>query len=181
MDLMTKAKYRAISAKPYQKRKDDAEIFSGVASLREFRRAESIFCYVSVPGETDTRALIAHALTAGKTVSVPLTLPGGEMIPKVIRSFSELRPGRFGLPEPGAAAPEPERIDLAIVPCLCADRAGYRVGRGGGYYDRFLADFKGKSVLLCPSSQLYDKVPREPHDKRCGIVVTETEIIRIKK
>ena len=82
----------------------------------------------------------------------------------------------FGLWEPPEDAPLLDRsaIQLALVPAVCYDRAGYRLGFGGGYYDRWLADFSGFTVGLCRDCVLQDRVPREPHDRRVDLLLTET-------
>ena len=152
-----------------------------VRDLPAFRNADSIFCYVSVREEIDTRAIIKEAWRLGKTVGVPLTAPQGEMSPRVIRSFDELRPAALGLLEPSPDAPEMKHIDLCIVPCLCASRNGGRIGYGGGYYDRFLEKFNGKTVLLCRADMLFDALPQDAYDRTCGIIVTERETIYAKK
>lgn len=86
---------------------------------------------------------------------------------------------------PGAAGkrgPCPAgEIDLILVPCLAADDAGYRLGYGGGYYDRFLAGAKGVSICLCREQALWESVPRDAHDARVDFVVTEAGTIAVEK
>lgn len=71
-----------------------------------------------------------------------------------------------------------EEIDLVIVPGLLYNRAGYRVGFGGGYYDRFLKDYRGYTISLAFSFQLIDHLPHEEYDIPVGKMITEKEIIR---
>ena len=66
-------------------------------------------------------------------------------------------------------------IDLALVPAVCYDRRGYRLGFGGGYYDRWLADFAGFRVGLCRAAVLQERVPTEAHDSRVDLLLTEEE------
>lgn len=156
--------------------KSNAAITSKVVTHPLFQQAKSIFCYVSVNSEVDTRSIIKLALREGKEVSVPLCEPNGKMTPYVIYSISEMQDGPLGVPQPPMGAPLGRDIDLCIVPCMCADKERYRVGHGGGYYDRFLADFEGKSMLLCREVLVHDSVPHMEHDIACDLLITEKNI-----
>ena len=149
--------------------KSNAAITSKVVTHPLFQAAKHIFCYVSVNSEVDTRSIIKLALREGKTVSVPLCESEGKMTPYVIYSISEMQDGPLGIPQPPIGAPLGTDIDLCIVPCMCADKERYRVGHGGGYYDRFLADFEGKSMLLCREVLVHDTVPHLEHDLPCDL------------
>ena len=82
---------------------------------------------------------------------------------------------RYGMLEPGEDCPvvPREEIDLILVPGLCFDRLGYRLGQGGGYYDRYLAGYRGTTVGLCRREVLQEHVPREAHDSRVELLVTD--------
>ena len=82
----------------------------------------------------------------------------------------------FGLWEPAPDFPlvERESIDLTLVPAVCYDRQGYRLGFGGGYYDRWLAGYAGRTVGLCRDCVLQERVPLEPHDQAVELLLTET-------
>lgn len=142
-----------------------------------YRQAKTIFCFVSHGKEPDTYPFLEKVLADGKTLCVPLCKAQGEMDAKEIRSLSELQPGAYGIPEPPADAPTlfPSQIDLAVIPCLAATRNGKRLGKGGGYYDRFLAAYTGKAVLLCPERLILDHIPIEAHDILLPWVITEKE------
>lgn len=144
-------------------------------ALPEWEAAKAIFCYVSVGREPDTREILGAALRAGKRVAAPRCLEKGKMLPHWIHSPDALVPARFGLWEPAEDAPEalPEEIDLAIVPCVAADRRGFRLGHGGGYYDRFLSQYRGGTVLLCRELLIRQEIPVEPHDYPVPWVLTE--------
>ena len=83
----------------------------------------------------------------------------------------------FGIQEPSTDCPliAKEDIDLILVPAVCYDRQGYRLGFGGGYYDRWLEHFDGFRVGLCRKAVLRDKVPTEVHDSRVDLLLTEAE------
>ena len=95
-----------------------------------------------------------------------------------------LRPGAFGIQEPPAdlpvADPAGYAAALALVPCLAASRDGVRLGRGGGYYDRFLAHYKGAGLLLCPEALLLDELPCDDWDAHFAPenILTEKGILR---
>ena len=72
---------------------------------------------------------------------------------------------------------EKKNIDLIVVPGVVFDRQGYRIGFGGGYYDRYLSDFEGKRIALAFDEQVIEAVPRESHDLPVHILITETERI----
>ena len=94
-------------------------------------------------------------------------------------SLDELKSGAYGIPEPSSGAPEipPDGISLVIVPALSCDRNGYRLGYGGGYYDRFLARTRAVAAALCAESRLTDELPREPFDLPCNYIITERQVL----
>ena len=85
----------------------------------------------------------------------------------------------FGISEPGEDCPliAREAINLVLVPAVCYDRRGYRLGFGGGYYDRWLAGFSGVTVGLCREAVLQEAVPTEAHDARVDLLLTEGECL----
>ncbi len=140
--------------------------------------AESVFLYVSMWAEPDTRALLEDALAAGKRVYVPLCCPDRVMKAVRIRSTEALRPGMCGIPEPfdqteTASAGE---LDLLLVPCLTASRDGKRLGHGAGYYDRFLSGGHGITMCLCYEALLTETIPTDAHDVRMDFVQTEKQL-----
>lgn len=148
--------------------------------LEEVRRARRIMVFAGVGSEPDTGSLISHLLAQGKQVILPRCLPQSRMEGRRITRMEDLRRGKFGIPEPGEDCPTVDRdtIDLILTPCLCCDRSGYRLGQGGGYYDRYLVDYTGVTVALCPEDRLQDRLPAQEFDIPVSIVVTEKEIRR---
>ena len=106
----------------------------------------------------------------------PRMLPGRQMEVRLYEPDRPLVPASFGILEPPADAPLLARpdIDLALVPAVCYDRRGFRLGFGGGYYDRWLSGFSGFTVGLCRDCVLQDRVPTEDHDCRVDLLLTET-------
>lgn len=167
----------------------DGAIARRVAGLPEFSRAEVVLTYLSFGAEVDTREVIRLAWEAGKAVALPRCVPGTrEMRWFAVRDLGHLVRSRFGVEEPVPdAATEVLPADaaegrpmLALVPGLSFDAAGYRIGYGGGYYDRFLASFSGVSVGLCREAFLArpGTLPLDAHDLPVDLVVTEAGMRR---
>lgn len=144
-------------------------------SLEQWQAAETIFCYVSVNAEPDTRRLIENALAAGKRVCVPRCLGGGVMEGRQVTALSQLKPAPFGLLEPDVSAPliPPQELDLVVAPCVAADREGWRLGYGGGYYDRYLPRVACPVICLCRGRLLQQQLPHGPMDIQATGVLTE--------
>ena len=153
----------------------DRAILGHILELPLYRAAARVFCFVSTGNEVDTRPLLADALAAGKTLCVPRCREGGRMDVCRIQSLAELAPGAYGILEPGEGCATVSAADIgfALIPCLSADRRGRRLGRGGGYYDRFLEDYRGAAVLVCREALLREHIPMEAHDVVLPWVVTE--------
>ena len=164
---------------PAEKQRIDCGITENILQSTLYARADCIFCYVSTAEEIDTRAILETALRDGKTVCVPLCGKGGSMSARKITALSDLRTGHYGILEPSDTAEElaPENIDLILAPALSCDRSGYRLGYGGGYYDRFLAKTHAACAALCASARLADALPHEDFDRRCDYIITEREVL----
>ena len=164
-----------------------AAIRQRLALTEEFRRAGSFLLYASLPDEIDTAPLIDELLAAGKTVYLPVCRPGRaeiDIVPILSRE-ADLVPGHFGIlePRPALAAAGPEDVDFVLVPGRAFDRRGNRLGRGRGYYDRFLARVGQQAVraALALDFQLVAAVPAAEHDLPVDLIVTEREVIRIPR
>lgn len=140
-----------------------------------YRQSDCIFCFVSYGKEPDTYPLLNQILSDGKVLAVPLCRSEGQMELRRITSLSQLAPGAYNIPEPPEDAPilSPADVQLALIPCLAATRDGKRLGKGGGYYDRFLAAYTGAAFLLCPARLLQPDIPMELHDFCISTVITE--------
>lgn len=157
--------------------KSNLGIFENFISLDEYKNASVIFAYISEKREPDTVKIITHALSSGKRVALPISRPGGIMEPRLIESLDELVTGMYGIPAPPESSPSvlDADIDLIIVPAVTFASDGYRMGRGGGYYDRFLSSSKAFSVGL-GREELIMPVPVQSHDMRVNCLVTEASV-----
>lgn len=159
-----------------QKKAADMDIFEQLKPFLE--NASAVFTYASAEIEVDTRRLIEHCLNKG----IPLALPrsGDEELDFFfIQDKGDLCCGRFGIDEPkvDCQPAESEKSTLCIVPALCADGEGYRLGYGKGYYDRFLKRFEGTSVILC-YSDFKRVVPTETHDIKADFTIFDRILSR---
>ncbi len=149
-------------------------------SLPVYQQAKTVFCYCSTEFELRTDEILAFTLAHGKTLCVPRCEAPGEMTARRIRTLDALCAGRFGIREPDDSAPivMQGQIDLCIVPCLAADLSGYRLGYGGGYYDRFLARAGNVcKIALCTEDCLRRvPLPREKTDIPCHYILTERQV-----
>jgi 5-formyltetrahydrofolate cyclo-ligase len=145
-----------------------------------------VAAYVARRDEPPTEALLARLADDGITVLLPalqpdLDLGWGSYPPDRLRT--DLQLSNLGIAEPTIDVGEPASIldaDLIVCPGLAADRRGYRLGRGGGSYDRVLARF-GKpdsTCLLLYDDEVLDEVPVDTHDQRVGWLVTPSQVIR---
>lgn len=160
----------------------DAAIFENLLSLSLFTEADDYFLYRSVGSEADTSRIAAELLCRGKAVFFPRT-EGKEMFPVRWRG-EPLRRGAFGIEEP-EGPPFAGVPQVCLLPMLAADASFYRLGYGGGYYDRWLARARAsgaqvRAVGICYHFQLVDELPAEPHDVPLDALVTDKEI-RIRK
>ncbi len=153
-------------------------IIRSLINCEEYINASTLFTYVDFKNEVKTKNLIEYALATGKRVCVPLCQEKGEMLAVEIRSLDDLKIGTYGTLEPSKKTPlvSPEEIDLTIIPCLCADKNGYRLGYGGGFYDRFLSESQSTNILLCFSNFVYSKVPVESHDIKVDKLISNNKI-----
>ena len=134
-----------------------------------FKNARTVLFYVSLPEEVDTWPMMERALKRGKRVLVP-SLQKRRIVPSEVRRLKgDLRRGAYGIFEPRRQSFRPvgvEEIDLVVVPGIGFDRRGRRLGRGGGYYDRFLKRVRGQVPLvgLAFKVQRLERLPVEVHD-----------------
>lgn len=159
-----------------EKAVSDKRLLERFFALPQVKAASSLLLFYGVGPEPDTARLLEPLTFAGKTVALPRCLPHREMEARQYLGPSHLLSGAFGIPEPDDACPILERdsFDVILVPNLCCDRACYRLGHGGGYYDRYLSGFSGVTVALCRDKLLQDSLPIAAHDVPVDLVVTET-------
>lgn len=155
----------------------DAAICARVMATEAFARARVILAFYPTKSEPDIRPLLRAVLTSGRTLLLPRTQGGGQMRALRVRSLGELeRRAPYGLYEPPESAGECT-AELAIVPGVAFDEDGYRLGRGGGYYDRYLAGFSGGTIGVCHDARVLECVPRQAHDRPVQWIATPSRTI----
>jgi 5-formyltetrahydrofolate cyclo-ligase len=158
-----------------KKHKADIEIISRFLMTKEYSDAELVLCYVSQKDEIDTTTLIYSALANGKKVGVPKCC--GDMIDfYYIDSLDDLVVGSYGILEPDVK--KCKRINnftnsVLVAPGLGFSPDGNRIGYGKGYYDRFLANYKGTVVGLSYYNLVKLNIPTEETDCKINILITE--------
>lgn len=135
--------------------------------------------------EVDTRPIIEAAWEQGKTVVVPRCIPKTRAMDfRIINSFKDLETVYIDLLEPIISATtsiKKEQIDIQIVPGVVFSEKGYRIGFGGGYYDRYLEGFKGEMISLAFEAQTGKIVPVENHDIPVYKIITENGTFHCQK
>lgn len=154
-------------------------VFAQLASFAPYRRARRVMAYMASRGELSLAPVIEDALRSGKTLLLPRCDAPGEMTARRIAGLEDLAQGMYGLLEPKAVCEiaAPQEIDMILVPGVAFDRAGRRLGQGGGYYDRFLKKSGALRVGVCHGFALLDAVPHEAHDERMDFVITPGGIV----
>jgi 5-formyltetrahydrofolate cyclo-ligase len=149
----------------------------------ELAKLSPVAGYWPVGGEIDGRPLLAALAKAGRTICLPrMETRKGPARFLAWRGGEALTADAFGVP-----SPPPDGADLAprllLVPLLAFDRAGRRLGQGGGHYDRIISLYRAHGCIaagLAYAEQEMDEVPTEPHDAHLDWVLTPTEAIRCK-
>ena len=161
-------------------RQSDAAILAGLLSLPEYRTAGRLFAYCSVGREVDTQEILRLAAADGKEIFLPVVLGDGLMEYARFDGADSLDAGFKDIPEPGpdALRDTPNAQDLLLVPGVCFDVENYRMGQGGGYYDRYLAHTKAITVGLARERLMPVSVPREAFDRPVDILLTDARVLR---
>ena len=162
-------------------------IKSNLFSLPEIMSASSLMFYVSFRSEVRTEPMIKHALSLGKQVIVPVTdMKNKRLLLSQLKDFDEdLAPGTWGILEPKPEKRRPveySNIDVVVAPGLAFSEKGWRIGYGGGFYDRLLRESKIKAYALAFEIQIISgDIPHNPErDVPVDYIVTEKRVIVCK-
>lgn len=166
---------------PKIKRDKDRAIYERLISMEQYRRAKAVVLYVSKELEVDTRRLMEKAWEDGKIVAAPRCVKNTRLMNMhIIRSVDDLQTGAYGLLEPDESLPifKESANAICIVPAFCNDYRGYRVGYGGGYYDRYLSNFKGSKIGVNYSECVRPRLLGGRYDVPIDVLVTDRYIRR---
>ena len=148
-------------------------------SSQAFANADTVLLYFPIKNEISPLDIFDVAHRLGKTVAFPLCQKESHtLVFCKVTSLDKLVPSQHGLFEPSNECEiiTPDEHTLCIVPALAFSKSGSRLGYGGGYYDRFLANFKGISAGFSYSSLLVDSLPTSEHDIPLDMIITESEV-----
>jgi 5-formyltetrahydrofolate cyclo-ligase len=185
---------------PSHRRAASIEVAQRLMSLPSVRDARTIMVFLSLPTEIDTWPAIRWAWQENKRVVVPRIEAAGPEVPLTRRAMvavvlrradvdgvalhPDVRPGALGILEvPGAPPVEIGDIDVLLMPCQAVDRAGNRLGKGGGFFDRLLArrDMRAERIVLAFREQVLDEVPVTPTDRPVDRIVTDAEVLTFNR
>lgn len=155
-----------------------------VLSLECVKNAKNIMLYLDFNNEVKTNNLIVQLLKLNKIVSSPITIKNErKIIPYQITNLDEgIVVGAYGIREPNpkySLEINPYDIDIVIVPAVAYDKNCYRLGYGGGFYDRFLSKLRYDTITIgiAFDFQIFENIPKEKHDAQLNYVITETKIL----
>ena len=165
-----------------EKTEKDRKISEIIIKSDFFDACDSLLAYYPVRNETDILPVIEVALKLNKKVAFPLTYKNGIMDFRYVFSLEDLVTGRYGIPEPSQNSELflGSKSALCIVPALSYDFYGYRLGYGGGYYERFLSCFNGHAVGAMYSDFISKKLPHDENDIKISTLITEGGVINCR-
>jgi 5-formyltetrahydrofolate cyclo-ligase len=151
-----------------------SQIGSQLLKLCSQLGAKSVGIYLSFGSEPVTDAFVVAAKAAGISLSAPRTGPDSSM--EFARLEGPSKSSELGFLQPAGEIVEPDELDLIIAPALSIDFSGNRLGRGGGFFDRYLEQFDGPVAGVIYENELVPNLPSEDHDKPVQYAVTPSKI-----
>ncbi len=178
-------KYLAIRKNIINREEKTKEILDRLLNDSTYQKANTIALFKSFNFEVDTNSIIDISLSNNKVVALP-RIEQDEIVFYKINSKSILVKNKYKIEEPISKKDnyiEKENIDLVIVPGLCFDRSGNRLGYGKGFYDRFLSGTSIRTIAICFDEQLLDEglLPASNSDVKIEEIITNKEKIKITK
>ena len=176
---MDKSDFRKIAKETRKKldiKKLSGEIAVNIENLSEFQKSRNVLLFYPKDDEINLISL-CEKYQKQKNFYLP-KVKGESLVVCPYYCETELEISKFNIFEPCSEPVSPKIIDFAIIPCLCADKRRYRIGYGGGFYDRFIPELNSDCTKICavPSVMLYEELDIEPHDISVDYIVTENAI-----
>ena len=154
-----------------KKQKYNWEILSKIINLAEYKQCKLLLSYVSLKYEVNTLNLIKYSLKANKEVAVP-KCEGETITFYYLNSLQDLKKGSFEILEPESKNKVTDfENSICVIPGICFDKSGNRIGYGKGYYDRFLKDYNGLKIGLTYKECICDKIDTDKYDIKMDKVV----------
>ena len=161
----------------------DELIFQRIISHELYKECKIVLAYYSINSEIDTLKLINYSLSIGKPIALPRCNADRTISFYIINSLDNLEVSSYGITEPIENFDTLVRSfdgSLCIVPAFAYDMNGFRLGYGGGYYDRFLSSHKDITTLgICYSACLTDSLINEEHDISIKYLMTEKDFVEV--
>lgn len=186
--LRAEYKIKRDEMSPEEKALSDRKICERFISLASFRFADTLLMYHPLKGEVNVTPIAEEALKLGKKVAYPkCNSVTSDMDFYFIKSLSELEKGAYGIYEPSESNTKYDIKDknahtgtICLIPALVYDKCGYRIGYGKGYYDRYLAHFKGAKAGIVYGDFIIDNLPRGRFDLAVDYILSERGLSIIK-
>lgn len=175
--LRKQIKEKRKSVLPEDKEIWDRMIFKNLIEMTQYQNAENILCYVSLENEADTFEIIKKAISDKKNVFVPKVIDKEKMQFYKINSIDELKTGYRNIPEPTGNEKFEADEAFCIIPGLCFDKRGKRLGYGGGYYDRYFESKSHTKTALTYLCFLEEKIITDNYDVDMDFIVTQNGVI----
>ena len=174
IDLRKQMKVLLKGMEPEEKARLDHEVYVQALNNPELANAEAVYAYMALSWETGTLELLGHFWNRGIKVAFPRVL-GSEMEFFAVSSVEDLESGTFRIMEPKTHCKMVDWPEAVImVPGIAFTRDGKRLGKGGGYYDKYLDKYPGhKTVAFAYEFQMVSELPAELHDQPVDVVITE--------
>jgi len=153
---------------------ESVAVLTHLKQNQHFIQAHTLLLYSALPDEIQTQALIDQLILQGKTVLLPRVINATDMQLCRYTGRRDLKTGAYGILEPvGDVFTDYTKIDVAVIPGMAFDTQGHRLGRGRGYYDRFLARLSPEvyKIGVCFPWQIVDTVPTDDTDIPMDIVI----------
>lgn len=175
---------RRAALAPEEKKRRDERICQLILSSASFRYAETVLAYYPKENEIDILPALRRAMEIGKRIALPRCEGEHLMTYRYIETLDGLEPGMYGIFEPGEDAPvyreDPGHASLCLVPGVVFDTHGYRIGYGGGYYDRFLHEYSGSAAGVIYREFILPTLPFGRYDLSLPVMITDTGMVCAK-
>ena len=160
------------------KQKYDEALCEVITSSVSYKYYDTLLLFAALPDEPDLSAVAKKALSDGKRVAYPRCVAGERrMIFRYVTDPGQLCRGSYGIFEPDETLPafdtEAPSCSVCFIPAVVTDKNGYRIGYGGGYYDRFLSSFNGAAATVVYSDFIISSVPHGRYDAASDMIITE--------
>ncbi len=172
--MQTKSDFRT-SAREFRKSQTEQQVVEKSNKIIEYflnnYAFDSVCIYSSIGAEVQTNTLIERLISMGKSVYLPRCVGDDIEIHKTL-SLAHCAKSAFGVLEPTWGESEAE-VDIIVIPGLCFDKNGARIGYGKGYYDKLLKKLKGKRVAFSYAEMVFDEIPNNKNDQKADAIITQ--------